>query len=42
MRDERAARGSVPGPFGGSALATNGLLHDEVMALLDPLPGSSN
>ncbi len=30
----------VPGPFGGSALVTNGLLHDEVMALLDPLPGT--
>lgn len=29
----------VPGPLGGSALATNGLLHDEVLELLDPLPG---
>jgi histidinol-phosphatase len=27
----------VPGPFGGSALATNGLLHDQVRAYLDPL-----
>ena len=26
----------VPGPFGGSALATNGLLHDQVRAFLDP------
>jgi histidinol-phosphatase len=26
----------VPGPFGGSALATNGLLHDQVSAYLDP------
>lgn len=26
----------VPGPFGGSALATNGLLHEQVLALLDP------
>lgn len=26
----------VPGPFGGSALATNGRLHDQVRALLDP------
>lgn len=25
-----------PGPFGGSALATNGLLHDQVRAFLDP------
>ncbi|WP_199423518.1 histidinol-phosphatase [Actinotalea solisilvae] len=25
-----------PGPFGGSAVATNGLLHDQVLALLDP------
>jgi histidinol-phosphatase len=30
----------VPGPFGGSGMATNGLLHDEVVALLDPLPGA--
>ncbi|GEA81984.1 inositol monophosphatase family protein [Cellulomonas uda] len=28
----------VPGPFGGNALVTNGLLHDEVVARLD-LPG---
>jgi histidinol-phosphatase len=28
-----SARG-VPGPFGGSALVTNGLLHDEVLGLL--------
>ena len=28
----------VPGPLGGSALVTNGLLHDEALALLDPLP----
>ncbi|UJP41415.1 histidinol-phosphatase [Cellulomonas palmilytica] len=28
----------VPGPFGGNAVATNGLLHDEVVARLD-LPG---
>ncbi|WP_024287695.1 histidinol-phosphatase [Cellulomonas sp. KRMCY2] len=26
----------VPGPFGGSALVTNGLLHDQVLALLAP------
>lgn len=26
----------VPGPFGGSALATNGLLHGQVRAFLDP------
>ncbi len=26
----------VPGPFGGSALATNGLLHDQARAFLDP------
>lgn len=25
-----------PGPFGGNALATNGLLHDEVLQLLQP------
>lgn len=30
----------VPGPFGGSAMATNGLLHDEVVERLDPLPGA--
>ena len=29
----------VPGPNGGSALVTNGRLHDEVLELLDPLPG---
>lgn len=29
----------VAGPFGRSALATNGLLHDQVRALLDPLDG---
>ncbi|OZB50253.1 MAG: histidinol-phosphatase [Cellulomonas sp. 14-74-6] len=29
----------VPGPLGGSALVTNGRLHDEVLELLDPLPG---
>ena len=29
----------VPGPHGGSALVTNGRLHDEVLELLDPLPG---
>jgi histidinol-phosphatase len=28
--------GGVPGPFGGSAVATNGLLHDQVRAFLDP------
>ena len=28
--------GGVPGPFGGSALVTNGPLHDQVLALLDP------
>ncbi len=28
--------GGRPGPFGGSAVATNGLLHDQVLALLDP------
>jgi histidinol-phosphatase len=27
----------VPGPFGGSALATNGHLHDAVLGYLDPL-----
>ena len=26
----------TPGPFGGSAVATNGALHDQVLALLDP------
>ncbi len=26
----------VPGPFTGSALATNGLLHEQVLAFLDP------
>lgn len=26
----------VPGPFGGSALATNGRLHEQVRAFLDP------
>ena len=26
----------TPGPFGGNALATNGVLHDEVVALLAP------
>ena len=26
----------VPGPFGGSALATNGSLHDQVLAMLRP------
>ena len=26
----------VPGPFGGSALVTNGHLHDQVRAFLDP------
>lgn len=36
-----SARG-VPGPFGGSALVTNGRLHDEVLALLDPLPGPAH
>jgi len=30
----------VPGPFGGSALVTNGLLHDEALQILDPLLGS--
>lgn len=28
----------VPGPFGGSALVSNGLLHDQALELLDPLP----
>jgi histidinol-phosphatase len=28
----------VPGPSGGSALVTNGLLHDEVLGLLAPPP----
>lgn len=28
----------VPGPFGGSALVTNGRLHDTVLAIIDPLP----
>lgn len=28
-----------PGPFGGSALATNGVLHESVLRALDPLPG---
>lgn len=27
----------VPGPFGGSALVTNGRLHDAVLRILDPL-----
>ena len=27
----------VPGPFGGSALVSNGLLHDQALELLDPL-----
>jgi len=27
----------VPGPFGGSALVTNGLLHDAALKFLDPL-----
>lgn len=26
----------VPGPFGGSAVATNGVLHEQVRAFLDP------
>ncbi len=30
----------VPGPHGGSALVSNGLLHDEALEILDPLPGS--
>ncbi len=29
----------VPGPFGGSALVTNGLLHEQVRAFLDPFDG---
>lgn len=29
----------VPGPHGGSALVTNGLLHDEVLQILDPFDG---
>ncbi|WP_029290069.1 histidinol-phosphatase [Cellulomonas sp. HZM] len=28
----------VPGPHGGSALVSNGRLHDEALELLDPLP----
>ncbi|WP_456823818.1 histidinol-phosphatase [Cellulomonas sp. P5_E12] len=28
----------VPGPFGGSALVSNGLLHKAALELLDPLP----
>ncbi|NTV39744.1 MAG: histidinol phosphatase [Demequinaceae bacterium] len=28
--------GGTPGPFGGDALATNGKVHDEVLALLAP------
>lgn len=28
----------VPGPFGGSALVSNGLLHEAALELLDPLP----
>lgn len=28
----------VPGPFGGSALVSNGLLHRAALELLDPLP----
>ena len=27
-----------PGPFGGSALATNGKLHDQALAFLGSLP----
>ncbi len=29
----------VPGPFGGSALATNGLLHEQVRDVLGPIAG---
>ncbi|NMR20812.1 histidinol-phosphatase [Cellulomonas fimi] len=29
----------VPGPFGGSALVSNGLLHDAALQVLDPLDG---
>ncbi|MBO9553809.1 histidinol-phosphatase [Cellulomonas sp.] len=29
----------VPGPFGGSALVSNGLLHEAALELLDPMPG---
>ncbi|MGY4645667.1 histidinol-phosphatase [Cellulomonas sp. URHB0016] len=29
----------VPGPFGGSALVTNGLLHEAALEMLDPMPG---
>ncbi|AEE46792.1 inositol monophosphatase family protein [Cellulomonas fimi] len=28
----------VPGPFGGSALVSNGLLHEQALELLDPMP----
>ena len=28
----------VPGPFGGSALVSNGLLHRAALEVLDPLP----
>ncbi|GIG22428.1 histidinol-phosphatase [Cellulomonas chitinilytica] len=28
----------VPGPFGGSALVSNGLLHEAALEVLDPLP----
>jgi histidinol-phosphatase len=28
--------GGTPGPFGGDALATNGILHDEVLSILAP------
>ena len=28
----------APGPFGGSALVTNGLLHEAALELLDPMP----
>ena len=28
--------GGTPGPFGGDALATNGILHDKVLSILAP------
>ena len=30
----------TPGPYGGNALATNGLLHDEVLAYVGTGPGA--
>ena len=32
----------APGPWGGNAVATNGLLHDEVLALLGVTPTAAD